>query len=80
MEKVKDLQLHPERGSLSFPELHQFLTQTFNESFLLLCLQDQQQGHNAVHHALYICRDIHIEGRKDKQNVIHGTGIVVNDI
>lgn len=56
MKKVKHSQLHPEGGSLSFSELHQFLTQTFNESFLLLCLQDQEQRHDAVHHTLYICK------------------------
>lgn len=53
---LEDSQLHPEGGPLSFSELHQFLTKTFNEGLLLLCLQDQQQRHNTVHHTLHICR------------------------
>lgn len=49
-----DLQLHSKGGSLSFSELDQLLAQTLNERFLLLRLQDQQQGHNAVHYTLHI--------------------------
>lgn len=48
------IQLHPESGPFSLTELHQFLTQTLDERFLFLRLQDQQQGHDAVHHALHI--------------------------
>lgn len=40
--RLGDSQLHPEGGSLSFSELDQLLTQTFNERLLLLCLQNQQ--------------------------------------
>lgn len=54
--KRQDSQLHPEGGSLSLAKLHQFLTETLNESLLLLCLQDEQQRHDAVHHTLHICR------------------------
>lgn len=51
---VVDSQLHPKGGSLSFSELNQLLTQTLNERFLFLRLQNQKQGHNAVHNTLHI--------------------------
>lgn len=59
---LKHSQLHPQWGSLPLSELNQLLTQALNQRLLLVWLQDQQQRHNAVHYALYICKETVYQG------------------
>lgn len=56
---VLNLQLQSQRWTFTFPEFDQFLTQAFNQSFLLIWFQDQQEGYHAVHHTfnIYTCMD-----------------------